>query len=112
MSKHFFNFVVFKMYASIIPNTTYEKNGYCVTANYVVNSDNTVGVTNSQNIGGPRGANETAFGTLYPTPIHPGIPVEPGKFTLRIKRAHMIGFYWVIALGNINSDGKYDWASK
>ena len=100
------------MYASLVPNTTYEKDGYCVTADYVLNSDNTLGVTNSQNIGGLAGQNQTGTGTLYPTTIHSGIPAEPGKVTLRIEGVNMIGFYWVIAFEDINTQGQYDWTSE
>jgi hypothetical protein len=43
------------MYASLIPNRTYEANGFCATADYTI-LGNSIGIVNSQTRGSPQGA--------------------------------------------------------
>eukprot|EP01041_Mallomonas_annulata_P004306 gene4306-8566_t len=95
----------YQTHASLIPNQTFEKNGYCITADYTYIDPVTLSVVNAENKGSPTGEIFSMNGTAT-------IPNEeqPGK--LRIKfdtKSHLshpfAGFYWVIEL-----DPNYKWA--
>jgi hypothetical protein len=55
----------------------------------------------------------SATGVLYPVPLNPWFSAQPGKFLLAVEGVPNLGFYWIIALGDINdATGLYEWSSK
>eukprot|EP01039_Chlorochromonas_danica_P009034 gene9034-9970_t len=119
----------YQVYASLVPNVTFEQYGYCVTADYYpTNIEGAAfGVTNAQRLYGPKGKLRSVNGYATGTS-------SPGKFLITFDTSntnneedltevhdHVLNFqdnnddksrrghYWVIDLGPV-VDGKYDWS--
>eukprot|EP01031_Cornospumella_fuschlensis_P033835 gene33835-40938_t len=126
----------YQMYSSLIPNSTFEKYGYCITADYY-KTDITgavFGITNAQRYYGPSGKLETVDGYATQPSGDPGKFVitfdstqghnidyyDPNDETMKIDNMYssrimsqMKGNYWVIALGDPEPDkpkNPYPWA--
>ena len=105
----------YQAYSSLLPNRTFEKDGFCVTADYTVLNNLTLGVKNSQTLKSPFGKLVFVNGTATVED-----PKEPGKLTVKFDKMGWISFipksyrsnYWVIGLGPIDANGKYAWAGK
>lgn len=127
----------YQMYASIIPNQTFERNGFCVTADYVdpvIDTDGEIFFTviNSQTVGSPNGTVSQAIGIAS----NENFNVDPGKFRVSFTTSAMSsaksvlpfslfspfsksfspqGFYWIIDVGDIDTSTtnqlqQYPWA--
>jgi lipocalin len=85
---------------------TFEKNGYCITADYGYVNPTCLTVTNAETIGGPTGQLISINGTAMVSD-----PKEPGKLKVRFDSHKFMEFhksnYWIIAL-----DPNYNWAGK
>lgn len=91
----------YQPYTNILPVATFERNSYCVTANYKLNSNNTISVINSNRIGSPNGILNTLHGIATPTDI--------AKFDLYLDTAPVNGTYWILAVGP-KLKNKYEWS--
>ena len=101
----------YQTHASWIPLHTFEKDGYCITADYKLKPDSaTLLLVNSMNAGNATGPLEQVSGFAFQPLSH----LEPGKLVITIHdswKGH--GFYWVHALGPINpTTGLYEWSGK
>jgi lipocalin len=103
----------YQTFSSFLANQTFEKNGYCVTADYVGVSETEFNITNAQNLGSPTGKlNEIKGKGVLPN------PEEPGKWLVTFtdekthKRQQYSGSpYWIINLGPKNpTTEQYDYA--
>ena len=93
-------------YADTYIVSTFERDAFCVTADYAFNDQGTVSLLNSQRNGGVTGPLSNVTGTATPTD-------EPGQ--LGVKFDVQPAFvppapYWVVALGPVNTGGLYDYA--
>ena len=97
----------YQAYASIVPNTTYEKDSYCVRANYTYINSTSFHVLNSENVGSPSGTLKEG-GAISTLPN----AAEPGKWILKFEGPHpYVGFYWIIKLGPVDATtNKYDYS--
>eukprot|EP00607_Mallomonas_marina_P010372 CAMPEP_0182422918 /NCGR_PEP_ID=MMETSP1167-20130531/8769_1 /TAXON_ID=2988 /ORGANISM="Mallomonas Sp, Strain CCMP3275" /LENGTH=225 /DNA_ID=CAMNT_0024601403 /DNA_START=387 /DNA_END=1064 /DNA_ORIENTATION=+ len=103
----------YQTHASLIPNITFEADGYCVTADYAVVDEVTMSVTNTMTVGSIEGEFHTINGTAQIKD-----PEYPGRLKLKFNDGHggilsnFRGFYWVIAVGPIMGEtmAKYEWA--
>lgn len=101
----------YQMYADSFVTNTIEKNAYCDTATYTMRDDGKIGVRNYAKQDAPDGKDFVIDGYAYQSnsdvsgelKVHfnptPGQNVAPFDAP-----------YWVLDLGPVNSDGKYDWA--
>jgi len=96
----------YQTYSSYFPNITFEKNGYCVTADYGVISNSSISVVNAQAQGSANGELEIVDGTA--TVVD---PKHPGKLSLVFndRNQFLPGFYWIVALGPVVNN-KYEWS--
>ena len=119
------------MYTSAVPESTFEKGGICITADYTLlptlgeptasSAVVSFAVVNSQRlyckywifksanyrVFKPDGQLKQAKGVA--TNKHQGHDIETGKFYLNLNGIN--GYYWVIELSKINPlDNKYNWA--
>lgn len=97
----------------MIPNTTYEQDGYCVRAKYSQIDEHKLLVFNGQNIGSPSGP----FFALPAMLVQEKPLLAPGKLSLytlpNLATSKNKGDYWVIGLSDIDPEsGKYTWSSK
>ncbi len=112
----------YQMYASLIPNITFEHNGYCVKADYTYIDSTQLDIVNSQRLGSASGKLVSIHGTA--TVVNSD---DPGKlrvvFDNEMQQKYIDGIddasaywkksgaYWIIALGPISSTtNKYEWA--
>lgn len=100
----------YEMYSSIIPKLTFEKDGFCVTADYFKPFLSSTGVlqfevVNSLNEGSPTGELSQVTGTA--TNDNPDD--EPGKFKLQFEESSNTGDYWILEVGDM-VNGQYPWA--
>lgn len=98
----------YQMYADSIVYNTFEKDSYCDTASYDIQTDGSIGVHNYAKVGGPNGTDYVIDGYAY-------IPEEsePGKLKVHFDSDEAAPFdasYWVLALGPVNEDELYDWS--
>ena len=103
---------VYKAFASLVPNTTYEKDGYCVRAKYAQIDSNKLLVLNGQNRLSATGKFDAVTGVLVQDDL-----TAPGKLKLITtpgsSGASISGDYWVIGLSTINpTTGKYSWSGR
>lgn len=96
----------YQTYSSLFPNITFEKDGYCITADYGVISNLSISVVNAQAHGSAQGRLEIMNGTA--TVVD---PKHPGKLSLTLgeKKQSLPGFYWIVALGPV-VNGVYQWS--
>jgi len=95
----------FQMYASESVAVTFERNAYCVTADYGVNANGTISVLNSDRL-------ESATGPL--DVIH-GYAVKSdtvGQLTVHLETVPVPAPYWVIKLGppTFGPEGLYQYS--
>ena len=93
----------YQTYDSLVPNTTSEKDGYCVTANYTYVNGKKFLVQNALNIGSPVGNLSTISGAAtLPDPF------QPGKWNLKLNESGMyvFGAYWIHKVGPIDISTK------
>ena len=98
----------YQMYADNIVYNTFEKNSFCDTAKYTIQSDGNIGVHNYAKIGAPNGTDYIINGYAYSTD-----PKEPGQLKVHFdsdKAAPFDAAYWILALGPVNADNVYDWS--
>lgn len=98
----------YQMYADNIVYNTFEKDSFCDTATYTIQTDGNIGVHNYAKIGAPNGTDYTIDGYAYNVD-----PTEPGQLKVHFdsdKAAPFDAAYWVIALGPVNANDVYDWA--
>jgi lipocalin len=90
------------MYASIVPNATFERNGYCVTSDIFPNqtTDTVFALTNALRLDSPQGVLKTIEGDAYPT-------LSPGKFKIKFDTVEHTGDYWITALGDPSAENDY-----
>jgi lipocalin len=96
------------MAADQIVYNTFEKDAYCATANYGIQSDGTISVHNYAAIGSPNGFPYIIDGYAYGTN-----PDEPGQFKVHFDAEEAAPYdapYWVLSLGPLNANNLYDWA--
>jgi apolipoprotein D and lipocalin family protein len=96
----------YQMYADKVVLDTFEKDAYCVTADYAVLEDGSLSVHNYQTTGSPTDGATFIDGTAT-------IPNtdEPGKLKVVFPSVGSFAApYWVLDLGPINADGNYDWS--
>ncbi|CAM9578034.1 unnamed protein product, partial [Phaeothamnion confervicola] len=97
----------YQVYASLSVLRTFEKNGYCIKAEYTSRENDTIGVDNSQRLGGPDGNVTHATGYAYRP-----YDKAPGKLKVHFDepRVPVDGSYWVLLLGNDTDDGQYSFS--
>jgi len=98
----------YQMYADSIVYNTFEKDSYCDTATYVLQTDGTIGVHNYAKVGAPNGTENVIDGYAYIPDAR-----EPGKLKIHFDSDQAAPFdasYWVLALGPVNKENKYDWS--
>lgn len=108
----------FQAYASLIPNTTFEKDGYCITADYHIIDDTKLGFVHSQNMNSPQGIVMQETGNLE-------VVSEqcPGQMCMTVADtsntqwcSHScipFGNYWILNLGEVDPISlMYSWAGK
>jgi hypothetical protein len=124
------------MYGSLIPLSTYEKDCFCVFADYTITGSDSASLINSCRKSSPQGDLPTSFFLTPPPPAAGELisssgtlkgfdPQEPGEFLVLmdsqssaesnfwIAAAHLFGGnYRVMKLGPLNSDELYDWAGE
>ena len=86
--------------------STFERNAFCVTADYAFNDVGTINVFNSQRLYSVTGEFANITGTAAPTD-------EPGQYGVKFDvqpDAVPPAPYWVVALGPINDSNMYDYA--
>ena len=95
----------FQMYADAFVTKTFERDAYCVTADYALNGDGTIAVLNGQRTGSIDGPVGNVTATATPTDV-------PGQLTVVFDEgAPFPAPYWVVGLSPISSTtGLYDWA--
>jgi len=102
----------YQMYADAVVMNTFEKDSYCDTALYGINEDSTVSVHNYAKVGAPNGTDYVIDGYAY-YEDEKSQSEEPGQLLVHFDSDDAAPFdapYWVLALGPVNSDDKYDWA--
>eukprot|EP00455_Lapot_gusevi_P006928 TRINITY_DN12986_c0_g1_i3.p1 TRINITY_DN12986_c0_g1~~TRINITY_DN12986_c0_g1_i3.p1 ORF type:complete len:185 (-),score=30.60 TRINITY_DN12986_c0_g1_i3:42-596(-) len=96
----------YQVYGDLTVLATFERNAYCVTADYARETDLRVSVLNWQRVGSPTGtaSNITGFAEV------PN-PAVPAKLTVNLNNLPA-GSYWVVALGpsNYGPDNLYAYA--
>ena len=65
----------YQMYADKFVTGTFERDAYCITADYAFNDDGTVAVVNGERMGSVTGPQVNVTATAYPTD-------EPGQLTV------------------------------
>lgn len=96
------------MAADAIVYDTFEKDSFCDTSLYGYNADGTISVHNYAKIGSPDGSTYVIDGYAYGSN-----PEEPGQLKVHFDSDEAAPFdapYWVLALGPLNADNKYDWS--
>ena len=98
----------YQMYADSIVYNTFEKDSFCDTATYGLQTDGSIGVHNYAKVGAPNGTDYVIDGYAY-------IPdtKEPGKLKVHFDSDQAAPFdasYWVLALGPVNTENLYDWS--
>lgn len=95
-----------QVYASWTVLKTFEKDGYCIKAEYTLGKNDTITVNNTQHVGSPAGNVSRANGYAY-------VPdsSEPGKLKVHFEdpAVPMDGDYWVLLLGPVENK-KYQWS--
>ena len=95
----------YQMYADELVYSTIEPDAQCVTAEYAVQEDGTVSVHNYQTTGSPDSGMDTIDG--YATVPNAD---EPGQLKVYFDTSPLGAPYWVLELGPMNGDGKYDYS--
>jgi lipocalin len=98
----------YQMYADNIVYQTFEKDAYCDTAEYTIQDDGDISVHNYARIGSPNGTEYIIDGYAYIKD-----PAQPGKLKVHFNSGNAAPFdapYWVLELGPVNIELKYDWA--
>ncbi|KAK3082749.1 hypothetical protein FSP39_004244 [Pinctada imbricata] len=97
----------FQMYGSNSIYLTFERNAYCVTADYSLANDGSgrIAVLNSETLGSGNGTKKVIHG--YATPSS-----TPGKLTVDLEGVLFSAPYWVTKLGpaNCGPDNLYQYA--
>ena len=101
------------MYTSLLPNVTYERDGYCVTADYTIKSPGVISIVNAQTIGAPDGELMCVEGTAKVLDFN-----DPARWEVTINNSEwwdllipQLGNYRVIGLSAISPvTNKYAWA--
>eukprot|EP01034_Spumella_vulgaris_P025806 gene25806-32300_t len=103
------------MYASLIPNVTFEKNGFCVTVDYSLNGTSDDGkmvkmnVFNAQRLDSPSGK----VCSMNTTIVNYDFDTSPGKFYVAVgKEQKDVLPYWILSLGEVDTTqmgAKYPW---
>ena len=111
--------VYFQTHASAIPLATYEKDKFCITANYgepknssllgIFDAVPTMSVEYSGNKGGPKG--ERGDG-MHATAWQFDKKRAPGKLVVTQDDDFHIGQLRIIRVGPLNKDGKYEYVAK
>jgi len=94
----------YQYYADRFVLATFQRDSYCVTADYNTTADGKISVHNYETVGAPDGTPKTIDGYAYVAD-----PSEPGKLTVHLDGTNDAP-YWVLALGPKNADGLYDWS--
>lgn len=98
----------YQTYASFLPNSTYEKDGSCVKADYTFISDTEFAILNSEYVGDLSNPKDVHIRTATGTSTLPN-PNEPGKWIVQFDTSMYKGLYWIIELGPI-VNGLYDYS--
>ncbi|XP_033630533.1 apolipoprotein D-like [Asterias rubens] len=84
----------YQMYADFVVVSTFERNAYCVTADYGLNPNKTISVYNANRVDSPTGKLNDIKG--YAVVVD---PAEPGKLEVKFPVQPVPGQYWVVQLG-------------
>jgi lipocalin len=90
----------YQVYSDFAVEATFENNSYCVTADYGLNSNNTISVLNRErnyNVSGPI---REIFGWAEQTN-----PTEPGELEVNLQGTGFPAPYWIYQLGPENYNG-------
>ena len=94
----------YQAYADEVVLQTFERNAYCVTADYGLNTDGTLSVYNYQTNGAANGSAKSINGYAYYQDI-----TKPGELTVHLDGTPADAPYWILSLGEVVS-GQYQWA--
>jgi len=101
----------YQMYSSFLPNQTFEKDGYCITADYSPISATQFNLTNTQAVGSPTGTLSSASGvSKLKNPSALGKWVVTFDDGPEIFGRDIVGQYWIIDLGPLDSNGLYSYS--
>jgi len=84
----------YQMFSDLVVISTFERNAYCVTADYGMNPNKTLSVYNANTVGSPTGKLNDIRG--YAEVVDPS---EPGKLAVKFPVNPVPGEYWVLRLG-------------
>ncbi|XP_038066723.1 uncharacterized protein LOC119736785 [Patiria miniata] len=84
----------YQMFADLVVDSTFERNAYCVTADYALNPNKTISVYNANTVGSPTGARNAIKGYAYVPD-----PSQPGQLLVKFPVTPVAGSYWVVQLG-------------
>jgi lipocalin len=90
----------YQVYSDFAVEATFENNSYCVTADYGLNSNNTISVLNRErnyNVSGPI---REIFGWAEQSN-----PIEPGELEVNLQGTSFPAPYWIYQLGPENYNG-------
>ena len=98
----------YQMYADKLVYKTIEQNTFCDTALYTLQTTDTISVHNYATIDSPKGEPSLIDGYAYVVD-----PTDPGKLKVHFDSDDAAPFdapYWILNLGPVNTNDKYDWA--
>lgn len=94
----------YQVYADLLVDGTFERDSFCDTADYGVNTNGTVSVVNRERLYSPTGTEQIIDGWAQITD-----PSQPGQITVHLQGTMFAAPYWVYQLGPL-VDGLYDYS--
>merc|ERR1712146_232564 len=88
----------YQMFGNLLSNSTFERNGFCCTADYGLISSSEISVLNAQNTGSPTGKLSTIKGTATHDARKPA-----GELGVKFAGMPFTGPYWIVKLGPVQS---------
>jgi len=97
----------YQMYADATVVGTFERNAFCVTADYTLRKDGKVGVLNSERLYSETGTQNNITGYAYIPD-----PAQPGKLKVHLDGVPVDAPYWVVKLGppSFGEQGLYQYS--
>jgi apolipoprotein D and lipocalin family protein len=92
----------YQAYSDFAVEATFENSSYCVTADYGMNPNGTVSVTNRERQYGIDGPERIIYGWADATNAS-----EPGQLTVHLETTHFPAPYWVFQLGPDTYNGTF-----